>query len=223
MCTIGLRAGLALLIFSWTTIGLAQAPQRAERPVVKVGDSPVYRDLTVRTGEKRDTTFAVIMMDADRIVTETSGATSGTRTFTRDFNLVEIKTGDLVTFVAKPSWPFLQFPLEVGRRWDTPFEVDAKVRGQPVDRHAKWQWKARVVAVEPVTVPAGTFQAFRIEYDGSFATRQGNQSWTGTHKETAWYAPEVGRFAKRDYEEAAPARNFLEHHVVELLSFKPAP
>ena len=72
MCTIGLRAGLALLIFSWTTIGLAQAPQRAERPVVKVGDSPVYRDLTVRTGEKRDTTFAVIMMDADRIVTETA-------------------------------------------------------------------------------------------------------------------------------------------------------
>jgi hypothetical protein len=224
MCTSALRAGpalSALLALSWSAPGLAQALPRAERPVPKVGDSTVYRDLTVRTGEKRDTTFVVIAVDAERIVSETGGSTSGTRTFNRDFNPVETKTGEVVTFIAKPFWAYLQFPLEVGRKWDIPFE--AEVKGRPADRHAKWQWKARVTAAEAVTVPAGTFQAFKIEYDGSFATRQGNQSWTGTQKETVWFAPELGRIVKRDYEQAAPSRNFLEHHVIELLSFKAAP
>jgi hypothetical protein len=223
MCTIGLRTVLAVFVLSGTQVSLAQAPQRAERPDVTVGETAVYRDLTVRTGEKRDTTFVVTAVDPDKIVSEMSGSTSGTRTFTRDYNLVEIKTGELVTFLAKPSWTFLQFPLTVGRKWDVPFEVDTKAGGRSVDRHAKWQWRARVVAVEPVTVPAGTFQAFKIEYDGTFATRQGNQSWTGTHKETAWFAPENNRIVRRDYEQAAPSRNFLDHHVIELLSFKAAP
>jgi len=223
MCSLKLCAAVAVLVLSGTSVCLAQAPERAERPDVRIGEAAVYRDLTVRTGEKRDTTFVVIAVDADKIVTEMSGSTSGTRTFTRDYNLAEIRTGELVTFTAKPSWPFLQFPLEVGRKWDIPFEVSSKVRGQPADRQAKWRWRARVVAAEAVTVPAGTFQAFKIEYDGSFATRQGNQSWTGTHKETAWFAPENNRIVRRDYEQAAPSRNFLEHHVIELLSFKAAP
>jgi hypothetical protein len=223
MCTFKPCAALVVLVLSGTQACLAQAPQRAERPDVRVGEAAVYRDLTVRTGEKRDTTFVVTTVDADKIVSEMSGSTSGTRTFTRDYNLVENKTGELVTLLAKPPWPYFQFPLTVGRKWDTPFEVDARGGGRNVDRHAKWQWRARVVAVGPVTVPAGTFQAFMVEYDGSFATRQGNQSWTGTHKETAWYAPETNRIVKRDYEQAAPSRNFLEHHVIELLSFKAAP
>jgi hypothetical protein len=221
MCTFKLRAGLAVLVLSLAAPSSAQPLQRAERPDVKIGDAAVYQDLNIRTGEKRDTTFVVIMIDADKIVSEMSGSTSGARTFTRDYNLVQTRTGELVTFTAKPHWSYLQFPLEVGRKWDAPFEADTVAR--PANRSAKWQWKARVAAAEPVTVPAGTFQAFRIEYAGTFATRQGSQSWTGTQKETAWYAPEVSRIVKRDFEQSVPSRNFLEHHVIELQSFKPGP
>jgi hypothetical protein len=216
-----LRAGLALLVLSWATPGFPETLTRAERPDVKIGDSTVFRDLNIKTGEKRDTSFVATTIDSDRVVSETSGSTSGTRTYTRDLNPVEIKTGELVTSTFKPFWPYLQFPLEVGRMWDMPFEAEFMAR--PVNRDAKWQWKARVVALEAVTVPAGTFQAFKIEYDGSFTTRQGGQSWTGTHKETAWFAPELQRIVKRDFEQSAPSRNFLDHHVIELVSFKPAP
>jgi hypothetical protein len=38
-----------------------------------------------------------------------------------------------------------------------------------------------------------------------------------------WYAPDVRRIVKREYEQSAPANNFLEHHVLELRSFKLAP
>jgi hypothetical protein len=221
MCMFKLRAGLTILLLSWATPGLPQVLSPAERPNVKIGDSTVFRDLNVRTGEKRDTSFVIIRIDPDKIVSETSGSTSGTRTFTRDFNPVEIKTGESVASRFKPFWPYLQFPLQVGREWAIPFEVEASAR--PANRNAKWQWKARVVAAEAVTVPAGTFQAFKIEYDGSFATRQGNKSWTGTSKEVAWFAPELNRIVKHDFEQSVPSRHLLEHHVIELLSLKPAP
>jgi hypothetical protein len=218
-----LRAGLTILALAGIVSApcLAQALLRAERPDVKVGDSTVFRELDVGTGEKRDTAFVVTAVDADKIVNEASGATSGARTFTRDFNPVEIRTGEVVTAAYKPFLPHLQFPLEVGRKWDIPYEVEVMARAG--NRSAKWQWHARVVAAEAVTVPAGTFQSLRIEYDGSFNTRQGNQSYSGTHKETAWFAPELQRIVKRDLEQAVPSRNFLDHRVIELVSFKPAP
>ena len=221
----GLRAGLTILALPWAAAWaapcLAQALLRAERPDPKVGDSTVYRELVVRTGEKRDTSLVVTAIDADKIVLEAGGSTSGARTFTRDLNPVEIKTGELVTSTFKPFWPYLQFPLAVGRRWDIPFDVEVVAR--PANRNAKWQLKARVVAAEAVTVPAGTFQSFKIVYDASFATRQGGQSWTGAHKETAWYAPELQRIVKRDFEQSVPSKSALDHHVIELVSFKSVP
>jgi hypothetical protein len=79
------------------------------------------------------------------------------------------------------------------------------------------------VGTEAVTVPAGTFQTFRIEYDGTYASRAGNKAWTGTHKETMSYAPEAKRFVRREFDQAATANDFRDHLVIELMSFKPAP
>jgi hypothetical protein len=216
-----LRGGLAILALSWATACPAETLPPAAKPAPKIGDSAVFRNLDVQTGEKRDTSMVVIMIDADKIVNETSGSTSGTRTYTRDYNLLEIKTGEKVTFTAKPFWASLRFPLEVGQMWDGFFESEALVR--PGNRSTKWRWKANVVAAETVTVAAGTFQAFKIEYDGRYFAHQSNQSWTGSYKETAWFAPGINRFVKRELEQRAPGRNFLDHHVIELLSFKPAP
>jgi hypothetical protein len=174
----------------------------------------------MRTGEKRDTSVVVIMVDADKIVNETSGSTSGTRTYTRDYNLLEVRTGEKVTFKAKPFWASLQFPLGVGQMWNGFFETEAVVR--PRNRSTQWRWKANVVAAEAVTVAAGTFQAFKIEYDARYFAHQGDQSWTGSHKETAWFAPSINHFVKRELDQSSPGKNFLDHRVIELMSFKPA-
>jgi hypothetical protein len=213
------RSALAILTLSLGTPCLAQTLPPAERPDPKVGDSAVFRNLDVRTGEKRDISMVVISVDADKIVNETSGSTSGTRTYTRDYNLREIKTGEKITFIAKPFWASLRFPLEVGQTWDGSFESEQVAR--PRNRNVQWRWKANVVAAEEVTVAAGTFQAFKIEYDGRYFAHQGNRSWTGSHKETAWFEPEINRFVKRELEVRAPGVNFLDQHVIELISFKP--
>jgi hypothetical protein len=221
-----LRGGLSVLALSvlaasWATVSPAETLPPASRPDPKIGDSAVFRTLNVRTGEKRETSMVVISVDADKIVDETSGSTSGTRTYTRDFNLLEVKTGERVTFTAKPFWASMRFPLEVGQTWGGFFESEAVVR--PRNRSTQWRWKANVVAAEEVTVPAGTFQAFKIEYDGRYFAHQSNQSWTGSHKETAWFAPGINQFVKRELEQRSPSRNFLDHRVIELLSYKPAP
>jgi hypothetical protein len=221
MFTFILRTGLATIALFWAVACPPETLARVDRLNVKVGDSTVFRDLNILTGEARDTSLTVVSIDASKIVSQTSGATSGARTFTRDFNPMEFRRGDVVAKTFKPYWPYLQFPLEVGRQWDIPFEVNAMV--QPDARYANWQWKARGVAAESVTVPAGTLRAFRIEYEGSFATQQGGKAWLGKRKETAWFVPALSRIVKHDYEQTVPLRNEVEHHRIELVSFKLSP
>jgi hypothetical protein len=221
-----LRGGLAILALSivaasWATACPAETLPSAERPNPKVGDTAVFRNLDVRTGEKRETSIVVIQVDADKIVQEASGSTSGTRTYTRDFNLLEVKTGEKVTFTAKPFWASLRFPLDVGQTWDGFFESEAVLR--PRNRNTQWRWKAHVVAAEAITVPAGTFQAFKIEYDGRYFAHRGDLSWTGSYKETAWFAPSINHFVKREVEQRSPGVNFIDQRVIELVSFKQAP
>jgi len=179
MWTLRLCTALAFLAATCAAPCLAQAPVRAERPLVKVGDSTVFEELDVRTGEKRDTTFVVTAVDANKIVNEASGSTSGARTFTRDFNPLEIRTGEAVATTYRPYFPALQFPMEVGHSWSIAFEVNIPGQRQV----SKWQMTAHVVSIEPITVPAGTFEAFRIEYEGNFTTQKGEVTFTGTHKE----------------------------------------
>lgn len=213
-----LQTTLAILLL-WSGPCGAQSLARVERPQINVGDASVFEDLNVVTGEKRDTNFRVLVVDADKIIVETSGSTSGTRTFTRDWNLVEIKTGDIVTQSAKPFWPHLQFPLAVGQKWETPFEIETTDRS--AKRNSKWQWNAHVVAEESVTVPAGTFAALKVEYDATFATREANKAWTGTQKETIWYAPQAGRIVRREFVQSVPVNHFIARHVDALMSFMP--
>jgi hypothetical protein len=114
--------------------------------------------------------------------------------------------------------PHFRFPLEVGGGWEAAFERE--IEGKRGTRHASWQWKGRVVAAEAVTVPAGTFQTLKIVSDGTFTSREGGISRTGTHKDTKWFAPEVKRSVRREYEQSVPATGYLDHRVFELLSFK---
>lgn len=79
--------------------------------------------------------------------------------------------------------PWLVWPLAVGKQWD--FEADWT---RPDGTTGVSEQKAQVVAFEDVTVPAGRFKAYRIEYRGYFRSSRGT---TGRQDDTYWYAPEV--------------------------------
>jgi hypothetical protein len=81
--------------------------------------------------------------------------------------------------LSNADWFRFQWPLTPGRTWT--YEVVGVVNG----RNTTWQGTAHAVDLESVTVPAGTFQAVRI--DG----RHCNLTQGGCGGFTLWYAPKA--------------------------------
>ena len=81
-----------------------------------------------------------------------------------------------------------EFPLEVGKTWTQDIALTV---GGTTKTPMKAQWK--VEAYEDVTVPAGTFKAWRVSFTDNFGFKQ-----------TTWSLPEtVGTYAKRVSERPA--------------------
>jgi hypothetical protein len=80
----------------------------------------------------------------------------------------------------------LQFPLTVGKAWATEFTERAGVREAPIIS------RARVTEYTSVTVPAGTFEAFKVET--TFAPKRGDPVWR-----TEWFAPAVKFYVRLEY------------------------
>jgi hypothetical protein len=91
-----------------------------------------------------------------------------------------------------PYLPLLSFPLFVGKQWEVSYSrgsdqiVSAAGRGHH-EMSANRILRARVVSYEKVTVPAGTFDAFKIEGSGG---RWGEA--VGLPSFVYYYSPEVG-------------------------------
>ena len=99
-------------------------------------------------------------------------------------------TSDIKRGIGYPS-PIIEFPLKVGKKWEYRYQRKGSTRGPGRD-NIKAQHK--VVAYESVTVPAGTFQAFKISVKHE-ATE--HSMITMPEKMYFWYAPEVKQLIKR--------------------------
>ena len=172
----------------------------------RVGDAYSYRamDLYSKVVGRTftDTVTAItereVIYDEGRLVTDLLG------------NPVRLKSGNV--------WSASQIvPLEysVGRRWSTRFVVQHPTRGEI---HSDFD--LRIAARERISVPAGTFDAFRIEADG------GATSTTGVLriKITTWMAPaQVRRFVARDdLRTVAGGRVIRNAERLELTAFRQA-
>ena len=96
------------------------------------------------------------------------------------------------------------FPLEVGKTWSQDIALTV---GGTTKVPLKAQWK--VEAYEEVTVPAGTFKAWRVSFTDNFGFKQ-----------TTWSLPEtVGTYAKRVNERPAThPQGGAGTQVIELLT-----
>ena len=191
----------------------AQELTRAERPEVKVGDRWVTRSKDVATGELRQPfTTTVTEVTDNTIVVQVGGRTVST--LSREWNVIETKVDDKVTFTATPLWMFYQFPLEVGKKWSGRWETTSLTQA------TSWTADVVVEAIESVTVPAGTFQAFKVRFQGTYNGRAfatGRGSWTGRRQQTVWYAPAVKRAVKGEWQESSPG--YTNREAYELQSF----
>ena len=107
-----------------------------------------------------------------------------------------------------PHDGMLSFPMKVGKTWRATYE---EVLGGTWEEEEAWQdWE--VMAYEEVTVPAGTFMAFRVTRTGT------SDAYAQDDVYTYWYAPTIGFVVKMDDQYADG-----EHYVLELTDWKLAP
>jgi hypothetical protein len=106
-----------------------------------------------------------------------------------------------------------EWPLQIGKTWEyaTNWSSPAGDPGTTVE-------DAEVVAYESVTVPAGKFMAFRIEYKGHWnLTDSAGHRWTGDVADTYWYAPGVKADVKHRF--VIGGKYGSEQWLVELTNY----
>ena len=141
-----------------------------------------------------------------------------------DANRVEINGGDVVfdqmgstlknrTGVKDPPLMLAPAELAIGKRWRSAF-----TNATPNGRTTVNFWEARVVALEEVTVPAGTFRAFRVERRGEAKGPRGTTVLSGT----LWIDPATMRVIRNDLLFKAGNR-VVEHSSTQLVSLSLVP
>jgi hypothetical protein len=96
------------------------------------------------------------------------------------------------------------YPLEIGKTWTKSYRITVHATKQtmPFD----WTWK--VEAYGDVTVPAGTFKAFKISTSDTFGQEQ-----------TGWMIPELGVWGKRSDSRTAKYPSGAGAREIELISY----
>ena len=200
---------LALFVSLWlcaAEIVLAQKPS-AERPTYEVGMRWLLNDGA----------YDLIRISKDVYVF--SAGPSRQIELTRDLGVYRIVKGGQVDWQIDPAPP-IKWPLEIGK-FGSLFNAVLHSKEYPSGLPVRFTWSVK--AFESVQVPAGTYQAFRIEYFAEYigdplrrtGAIPGRQSWTLV----LWYAPETRQFVKA---EGAGLRD-VDFQLVAAESGTPAP
>lgn len=175
--------------------------QRAERPDVKVGDRWDFAVWYAAPSAAPNRTWQVTAVTAAGIAGTENGETLS---LTRELNVVESPR----TRESNPR--LLAFPLEVGKRWRFASDWLFKPKGS----RGKATVEVAVVAHERVTVPAGTFDAFRLaSREALSGTSPIGSRYDGETTRTYWYAP-----AARAIVKMVSHNPYLGSSTVELVS-----
>lgn len=183
----------AFILGSWV---LLAAAQEAAQPDIKTGDRWTYQLLDKLTGEiKGSITLSVYEVTETEIHQKAQGKMKAP--FSRvEFLDRQLNWLDNSVTQWKPDTGTYRFPLKIGKKWSQQFEAVA-ISNESKTRH---NISAKVVAYEKVKVPAGEFDAFKIEYTiRNISTSDADRADSIT-KSVRWYAPSVKQTVKQESE-----------------------
>jgi hypothetical protein len=172
-----LAVGILLIPFA-----IAQG-QIAERPIWRVGDKWTYHQVAGLPPVESDW--------AREVVESLPNGEFAVRTENGRSLVFDAETNSLDSRGPEYSWKRFDFPLSVGKHWT----YDRRIGGSLNDGYEKASWEVK--AYEKLTVPAGTFDCFRVEGVVWRTQSQGVYTPSHFHQDmTYWYCPKVKWVAK---------------------------
>ncbi len=221
--------------------------QTVEMPAVSTGDAWKYR-MTIEKGPggwtqtQDELTVSRVTSTTIYFSSRQSGSTQPARDQIagRDWRRLRDINGN-ETVISQP----LSFPLAAGKSWDIDYTEQHPDKAHKFER---WQSTFKVIGYETVEVPAGKFNALKIEAEGHWtaepepsqsvvqaaqSAESGTTMVTEVKKTTAgpvtgrtykafWYAPEVKRWVRSVEEYYGSGGVRSERYTSELESFKVA-
>jgi len=201
----------AIVVAAALQLGMAQAADAAEAPQYKVGDTWKYGRTDLWRNERTEGWTLTVAGIADGQV-----RFDGLNERKENFRLFYTLDGNYISGGRnhiKPYVPQLSFPLAVGKTWSGEYEWKNR---QGI--YGTSDIKVKVLARETVTVPAGTFDAFKIESQGSY--RRSDSSGVGSMRSLYWYAPSVKRIVREEYRDTTTMGQQWDQHITVLESYK---
>ena len=200
---------VALFAVSFVALEAVAQPA-ADKPDLKVGDKWEFnQSVKIVPGEERAEPWSrrVVEIRPDGKV-QVATAKDEMLTLDAMWNRIDSRGPEYSVTTYK-------FPMKIGSEWSYTARAG---EGGMLERRGTY----KVVAYEPVTVPAGTFECFRVEGQWENSTK----SYTGRASEKYWYCPSIKYIAKFSYQfdqnwRDRPSKS--ETRLSELTKFTPAP
>jgi hypothetical protein len=181
---VGFRRGWCGAVGVNLLLALSANAQTAQRPLVAVGDSwqfVVYYTVPSRTSNR---SWIITSIRGDRLIGTENGEAL---TLTDELNVADSPRQ------SETNPRALHFPLEVGKRW----RYTSNWLFKPKSSRGSIAVEVAIVAYETVDVPAGRFEAFKLEATGELAgSSPANTFYAGQTTTTYWYAPAARAIVK---------------------------
>ncbi|MBT9522499.1 MAG: hypothetical protein IV101_16620 [Dechloromonas sp.] len=180
--------------------------QNVERPAIEVGDRWKY--------ETKDGLTQLVTGQTERIITATGNdrieatENGSPAIYTTEWNPLETPESRF-----EPASRAFKFPLAVGDKW----RHEGKTLNKATGSDGRSQYEVKVVGQEKITVPAGSFDAYKLVMEGYFTVHNMGNSRSFPFTRTYWYAPSAKASVK--IENDAPRNNWR----MELIEFGKKP
>jgi hypothetical protein len=169
----------------------ANAPAAVTSPQAKVGD---YWEYAVRDGytgiPQGIFRYEVAQVQADRVVVTLTndGVPRDTLIFAPGWNARELPVTAQQRFRYEPSYEAFSYPLEPGKTW----RMSVNATDVATGRHFRTYVRGKVIGWERVKVPAGEFDALKVQRQVFAGNMEGYQTQEEI-SQTDWYVPSVRR------------------------------
>jgi hypothetical protein len=192
---------------------IVAAAQSADAPIWKVGDKWKFHEKSSPPDKESDWSREVLAAQPDGHLS-VSMETGRTLEFDAFGNSLDKRGPEY-------SWQRFRFPMTVGMKWSH----DRKIAGETWNGQEQSSWEVK--SYEKITVPAGTFDCFKVSGQ-AFRSWESTTSVTkgysrGYNMLTYWYCPAIKWAARWESADNAYVSAPVARSVSELVSFESKP